>query len=424
MIKFPIMVFDEFWPPAKIEPAIPLSPPVNEELPEIAGVVEEGQTLTASTGSWDANPPELTYAYQWQSFNGENVSNISGATASTLELTENLVGLQIRVQVTATNTQGSDSATSEYVGPVLVEFGPPTLESIPEISGIVEVDETVTTSDGSWTANPVITGYTYKWFTRDQSEVMDELEGETADSLLIANSHIGLEIAVEVTATNDEGSNTGMSDWSSPVPDPYYVPTPTVIPVTSGTPEVGQTLSVTNGTWDANPPVSSYEYRWQQRTTGGGTPSLIPGETSNTILLTEAQEGMDVRAQVRAINSVGPSVFSLGTTNYVGPVTNPFYIPENITPPVLTGNVEVGEILTTSDGTWDANPTETGYEYRWQLDETTEIAGETTNSLEILIEYEGMTIRSQVRALNTQGESEWISSESTIPVPDANTANN
>ena len=49
-------------------------------------VAEEGQTLSASTGTWTESP--TSYAYQWQDCNssGESCATISGATTSSYTL--------------------------------------------------------------------------------------------------------------------------------------------------------------------------------------------------------------------------------------------------------------------------------------------------------------------------------------------------
>lgn len=87
--------------------------PANTALPSTTGTPTEGETLTATTGTWTNSP--TSYAYQWKN----NGSNISGATSSTYVLVTGDVGDTITVEVTATNGSGSGSpATSSGVGPI------------------------------------------------------------------------------------------------------------------------------------------------------------------------------------------------------------------------------------------------------------------------------------------------------------------
>ena len=91
----------------------PVQAPVNTGLPTVSGTAEEGQTLTASKGSWTNNP--TSYAYQWEDCSdlGEGCANIGGATGSTYKLAAGDVGDTVRVVVTATNAGGSGQASSE-----------------------------------------------------------------------------------------------------------------------------------------------------------------------------------------------------------------------------------------------------------------------------------------------------------------------
>ncbi len=89
------------------------APPQNTVPPSISGTVSDGQTLTASKGSWTGSAP-ITYAYQWDRCDGAGLSctNIAGATATTYLLAAADEGNELRVIVTATNSRGVVSATS------------------------------------------------------------------------------------------------------------------------------------------------------------------------------------------------------------------------------------------------------------------------------------------------------------------------
>lgn len=85
------------------------SAPGNTVLPAITGVAQQGQVLSASTGTWTGSPS--SYAYQWLRAG----VNISGATSSTYTAQAADVGQAVSVRVTATNAFGSTPATSATV---------------------------------------------------------------------------------------------------------------------------------------------------------------------------------------------------------------------------------------------------------------------------------------------------------------------
>lgn len=78
----------------------------NTAVPTISGTTTNGQTLTATTGTWTNTP---TYTYQW--IRGASTV-IAGATASTYVLVGADVGTTVKVTVTATTANGFNTATS------------------------------------------------------------------------------------------------------------------------------------------------------------------------------------------------------------------------------------------------------------------------------------------------------------------------
>jgi hypothetical protein len=97
--------------------------PVNQTLPAISGTPTQGQTLTASTGTWGGTPP-FTYAYQWQRCDSTAANCVPTVTTASYVLGAIDVGARIRVVVTATNSLGSTPATSSPTTPV-VSTAPP-----------------------------------------------------------------------------------------------------------------------------------------------------------------------------------------------------------------------------------------------------------------------------------------------------------
>lgn len=91
--------------------------PENTEAPVASGDLDIGDTVSVTTGTWTGNPtPVLTY--QWEVSDGEGWVDIEGETSSTLELIADFVGEDVRCVVTGTNAVGTDSATSNPLGPV------------------------------------------------------------------------------------------------------------------------------------------------------------------------------------------------------------------------------------------------------------------------------------------------------------------
>jgi hypothetical protein len=84
----------------------PVSPPT------IAGTPQQGQTLTASPGTWSAD--DAQFAYQWQHCDaaGANCADIAGATAQTYGVTPTDVGTTLHVVVKASNRFGAPTAAS------------------------------------------------------------------------------------------------------------------------------------------------------------------------------------------------------------------------------------------------------------------------------------------------------------------------
>jgi hypothetical protein len=98
---------------AVVQSSAALAAPRNTQPPTVSGNPSEGSLLAANPGSWTSSS-HSSYGYQWRRCDptGGSCSSISGATQKTYTLKNVDVGASLRVQVTATNKNGSTIARS------------------------------------------------------------------------------------------------------------------------------------------------------------------------------------------------------------------------------------------------------------------------------------------------------------------------
>ena len=128
-------------------------------LPALSGSAVEGQSLKASNGTWSGSPTSFTYQWQDCDSSGSSCSVISGASSLSYTLTGSDAGHTVRVQVTATNTGGSESATSSQTA--VVQILGPRNTVLPSISGSVVEGQALKASNGTWSGSP--TSFSYQW---------------------------------------------------------------------------------------------------------------------------------------------------------------------------------------------------------------------------------------------------------------------
>lgn len=183
--------------------------------------------------------------------------------------------------------------------------------------------------------------------------------------------------------TGDKGA-IGIAGVSSTGPS---APVNTALPVISGTPQVGQTLSSSTGSWSNSP--TAYVYQWLR----AGSP--ISGATSSTYVLQAADQGALISVQVIAANGGGSVAVTSGT---VGPVAAALAAPVNTALPVVTGSTVVGQVLSVTSGTWTGNPTPT-YAYQWLRDGVA-ISGAIQTTYTLVLADAGAQISCRVTATN------------------------
>lgn len=360
-------------------------------LPVISGVLQVGQTLMSTTGTWTNNPRMFTY--QW---NRLGVA-IPGATSSSYLLVSADVGFTLTVTVSALNSLGRGLPATSLPTTAIIGFIPVNT-ALPTISGTAQVGQTLTASNGSWTNIP--TNFVYQWNRGGAA-----ISGATPSNYVPVAADVGTLLSVSVIATNASGQSLPATSGStSSVTD--IIPTNSIVPTISGTAQVGQALTSSNGTWTHNP--TSYSYQWKS----AGVNATGPGATSNSYTAVVADIGNTLTVSVTAINSGGSS--TAATSAATASVIAAGAIPTNSVIPSVSGTAQVGQTLTTTNGTWTNSPT--GFSYQWKRGAV--LVGTNISTYVVAVADLGATITCSVTASNASGSSVPATSAATATVID------
>ena len=189
--------------------------PANTNPPTISGTAREGSTLTASNGTWTGSP--TTFAYQWRrcATDGTACGDIAGATKSTYTAVAADEAHTLRVEVTASNTDGKGTATSDPTDVVDSKDGPKNTVR-PAVSGSARVGEELTVSNGTWTPAP--TSFRRLWQRCDTSGGdCRNIPGATGRTYGVRSADVDHRLRALVTAITAAGASTIASSPSAVV---------------------------------------------------------------------------------------------------------------------------------------------------------------------------------------------------------------
>jgi streptogramin lyase/type II secretory pathway pseudopilin PulG len=367
---------------------------ISLDLPAISGAPQAGSTLEASTGTWADSPP-TGYSYQWEDcyeWQGQECFAIPGATSASYAVQASDEGSTLRVEVTASNAGGSTTATSAPTAQV--GQGAPTPAGAPEASALTG---TLHTTSGTW-ASGTPTSYSYQWERCNASG--GECSDIATDTLLYTNggypdslgfyhqdihinqgadlydyteqpADLGQTLRVAVTAYDSAGHATQRSAPTAPITEVPSVPGSSE-PLISGQTVHGDTLTVTDGSWEGGP-QASYSYQWLDCSQYYPLSCTdVAGATSPSYTLQASDVGSVMRAIVTATspdNKVSEMSSVTGLVLASAPVAEEPY-------PQIYGAEEYaslsvdGHILLTTHGTWGGDPPGLGgvspYTYQWE----------------------------------------------------------
>jgi len=337
-------------------------PVTNLTPPTISGNTVVGQTLTIDPGTW--SPAQSSYNYVWLRCDTSGTVNAMHCGSldpqgDTYQVVSADVGHRIGAYVATANW--SDMATTAATAVVIAAVAPQNTAP-PTLSGSTEVGQTLTVNPGTWTGTPAPT-FTVAWQSCDNPISGDCTPIAGAGNGLTyttQTSDIYRTIKVSVTATNSAG-NASASPMSFGGLTIHAVP-PVVLtqPVISGDAVVGQTLTVSDGTW--SPAQSGLLYYWFtcDDTRGLAGHCTSPGYTSNSYQIVSGDIGHTfvVRVATSDAQTFGETAITAVVTAAVAPANT---VAASLTDNGAGGGSfaapKVGDVLTGHLGTWTGNPT-------------------------------------------------------------------
>ncbi len=281
--------------------------------PLVSGAAALGQQLATTHGIWTNHP--TSYAYRWQRCNsaGSSCTDIASANGSHYTLVSADVGHEIRSEVRASNGVGhaSSYAPSAPTSPVSAHLSRPALSSAPVVSGKAALGSQLSTTHGVWTNAP--TTYHYRWqrCSKTGSSCVN-IANATAAKYTLVTADVGHEIRSEVLASNATGPAASGYAPSAPTAVVARKPVVITLPKLSGTAKVGNSLSVSTGSWRYSP--TRYGYQWLRCTASDMSCQKISGATKSSYRLTKADAGHRLKAIVTASNAAGATTAASNTS--------------------------------------------------------------------------------------------------------------
>jgi hypothetical protein len=187
----------------------------------------------------------------------------------------------------------------------------------PTISGTAREGQTLTAANGTWSNSP--TSFTYQWQRcASDGTACGDITGAASKTYTLATGDVGHTVRVAVTAVNTDGKATANSEPTDVVSSKNG-PTNSVKPAVTGSAAVGETLTVSNGSW--SPAPTSFGRQWQRCASDGTACLNISGATGQTYGVRAADVGHRLRALVTAHTATGQATAASSNSDVVTQTT-------------------------------------------------------------------------------------------------------
>ena len=299
----------------------------------------------------------------------------------------------------------------------------------PSINGGVapQTGQLLSTTNGTWIGASAV-GFAYQWQRCDSAgNNCVAIGGATGSTYAVVSADVGNTLRVVVTAVNvagttasDPSAATGIVTLAGTVNPPVNTSYPVIsLPFsnTTGVPNIGDFLSVSNGSWTGSFPMT-FTYQWKKCDSPTGPCFRIPGATKSTFTVTSDLYGESIRAEVTATNSAAAVPQNSEATKLVSAI-KPFL---RVTPQIV-GTVQVAQTLSLTAGTWDGS-TPLTFAYSWRrcdpvgtLTSCVQVPGGTSATYIPVVADIGFSLRVWVTGSNPAGSDVAVTNH-TFPVID------
>jgi serine protease AprX len=321
--------------PVVVAPTPPaqFAPPTTIVSPTIAGIAAAGQTLSADDGVWSGQAVSLTRQWQRCSTAGDACVDVTDATGDSYSVAAEDVGLTLRLVVSGADVNGVGVAMSAPTDVVTSATPaappPPTVVTPPTITGTTTAGQTLTATDGTWSA-PVESRRQWQRCSATGDACVD-ISMASASTYVLRWDDIGDTLRVVVIAGDSFGGTTatsaptaviaapsGSSGGSGKNDDPP--PVNVTPPAANGDPMATRALSAQPGTWSPVGLSLRFRYRWVRcDASGGGTCTSVGW--NRTYTPTNADVGSTLRVVVDADHNGDKGTATSAPTERVAPFT-------------------------------------------------------------------------------------------------------
>lgn len=241
--------------------------------PTITGTLVAGQTVTASTGTWEPSP--VTFTYQWY-LDGQVLSSAKDAS---LVLRPDYAGKSISVAVSG-GKAGYASVTKTSAAQVV--SGAPMSGATPTISGTAKVGYTLTGGTAeSW--SPAGSTLTYIWKASNVT-----IQSGSNRLLVVPSSAVGKTITLTIQGTSTGYVTTSRTSVATAKVRAGSLTTSAAL--ISGSARVGSTLRALTAAW--RPSGVKLTYRWYRNG------RAISGATRSTYKIPRSARRSTIRVKI------------------------------------------------------------------------------------------------------------------------------